>query len=202
VGTGRVLVALDDRQAATSRWVAESRSSASRGGPGLPGSVLGDLGGRDRGRTPIRPDWRGAGDSDPPPDGRHGAEEYAADLERFREAIGLDRMDLLGHSFGSLVAASYAAAHPDRVRRLIVDGIPNWMERERIAGLALPVHFARWDTAGQAFARALSEAWYWPAITWSMENEWPSTDATVALSQVTAPTLVVTGELDVTCGRE
>jgi pimeloyl-ACP methyl ester carboxylesterase len=35
-----------------------------------------------------------------------------------------------------------------------------------------------------------------------LENEWASTDPTVALSHVTAPTLVVTGELDVTCGRE
>jgi pimeloyl-ACP methyl ester carboxylesterase len=66
----------------------------------------------------------------------------------------------------------------------------------------LPVHFARWDAPGQAFATALREAWYWPVITWFMEHEWPSTDPTVALSQVTAPTLVVTGELDVTCGRE
>jgi pimeloyl-ACP methyl ester carboxylesterase len=66
-------------------------------------------------------------------------EDYTADLERLREAIGLDRMDLLGHSFGGLVAASYAAAHPDRVRRLIVDGIPNWLEKERIASLELPL---------------------------------------------------------------
>ena len=172
------------------------------GGPGLPGSLLGNLGGLDRGWTLVRPDWRGAGDSDPPADGRHGTEEYVADLERFRETIGLNRMDLLGHSFGGLVAAAYAAAHPDRVRRLIVDGIPNWLEKARIAALPLQVHFARWDATGQAFAKTLSDAWYWPAINWFMENEWSSTDPTIALSRVTAPTLVVTGELDVTCGYE
>jgi proline iminopeptidase len=111
-------------------------------------------------------------------------------------------MDLLGHSFGGLVVAAYAAAHPDHVSRLVLDRIPNWLDKERIAGLGLPVHFARWDAAGQAFARALSEAWYRPAINWFLDHEWSSTDPTMAMSQITAPTLVVTGELDVTCGRE
>lgn len=202
MGSDRVLVTLDGRQASYVPLGNGEPLVCVAGGPGLPGSLLGDLGGLDRGWTLIRPDWRGAGDSDPPADGRHGVQEYAADLERFREAIGLDRIDLLGHSFGGLVAASYAAAHPDRVRRLILDGIPNWLEKKRIAGLELPVHFARWDAHGQAFADALSEAWYWPAIRWFLDNEWASTDPTVALSDVAAPTLVVTGELDVTCGRE
>ncbi len=172
------------------------------GGPGLPGRLLGNLGGLDRDWSLIRPEWRGAGASDPPTDGRHGTKDYVADLERFRQALALDRMDLLGHSFGGLVVAAYAAAYPERVNRLVLDGIPNWLEKERIAGLELPVHFARWDAAGQAFARELSEAWYWPAIAWFMEHEWSSTDPTLAMSQITAPTLVVTGELDVTCGRE
>lgn len=198
----RIRVMLDGRRASYVPLGSGEPLVCVPGGPGLPGSLLGDLGGLDRDFTLIRPDWRGAGDSDRPLDGHHGVEDYAADLERFRGVIGLDRMDLLGHSFGGLVAAYYAAAHPQRVRRLIVDGIPNWLEKERIAGLELPVHFARWDAGGQAFAKELSEAWYWPAIGWFLENEWASTDPTIALSQVTAPTLVVTGELDVTCGRE
>lgn len=201
-GWDRIRVLLDGRRAS---YVPLGRGEplvCVPGGPGLPGSSLGDLGGLGRDFTLIRPDWRGAGGSDRPLDGRHGVGDYAADLERFREAIGLERMDLLGHSFGGLVAASYAATHPERVRRLIVDGIPNWLEKERIAGLDLQVHFARWDAKGQAFAKELSEAWYWPAISWFLENEWASTDPTVALSKISAPTLVVTGELDVTCGRE
>jgi proline iminopeptidase len=198
----RILVTLADRRASYVPLGSGEPLVCVPGGPGLPGTTLGDLGGLDRGRTLIRPDWRGAGDSETPGDDRHRVEDYAADLELLREALGLEWMDLLGHSFGGLVAASYAATHPDRVRRLVLDGVPNWLEKDRIAGLELPVHFARWDATGQAFAKALSEAWYWPAIGWFLEHEWASTDPTVALAQVTAPTLVVTGELDVTCGEE
>jgi pimeloyl-ACP methyl ester carboxylesterase len=42
------------------------------------------------------------------------------DLERFREAMGLSRPQLLGHSFGGHHALRYAAAHPARVRSLIL----------------------------------------------------------------------------------
>ncbi len=198
----RVPVMLDGRQTSYVPLGSGEPLVCVPGGPGLPGATLGDLGGLDRRRLLIRPDWRGAGDSEPPRNGRHGVADYVADLEAFRDAIGLNRMDLLGHSFGGLVAVAYAAVHPDRVQRLILDGIPNWMEKERIAGLELPVHFARWDAAGQAHARMLSEAWYWPAITWFIEHEWSTTDPTVALAKVTAPTLVVSGELDVTFGEE
>jgi pimeloyl-ACP methyl ester carboxylesterase len=112
VSSGRVLVTLDDHQASYVPIGSGEPLVCIPGGPGLSGSLLGDLGGLDRGWMLIRPEWRGAGDSDPPADGRHGVEEYAADLERFREAIGLDRMDLLGHSFGGLVAASYLRLIP------------------------------------------------------------------------------------------
>jgi pimeloyl-ACP methyl ester carboxylesterase len=43
-----------------------------------------------------------------------------ADLDELREHLGLERMLLLGHSHGGVVAAAYAAAHPDRVDRLVL----------------------------------------------------------------------------------
>ncbi|HEX8133947.1 MAG TPA: alpha/beta hydrolase, partial [Actinomycetes bacterium] len=42
-----------------------------------------------------------------------------ADLEAIRQRIGVDRMVLLGHSYGGQVAASYLAAHPDHVARVV-----------------------------------------------------------------------------------
>jgi proline-specific peptidase len=42
------------------------------------------------------------------------------DLERLREAMGLSRPHLLGHSFGGHHALRYAAAHRDRVRSLVL----------------------------------------------------------------------------------
>jgi pimeloyl-ACP methyl ester carboxylesterase len=48
-------------------------------------------------------------------------------LARWLTAVGLDRTDLAGHSLGGLVSAELAAAHPERVRRLVLvapAGIP------------------------------------------------------------------------------
>ena len=41
-------------------------------------------------------------------------------LDALRAELGLERMDLLGHSAGGTVALLYAAAHPERVGRLIL----------------------------------------------------------------------------------
>jgi proline iminopeptidase len=42
-----------------------------------------------------------------------------ADLEAIRQRIGVDRMVLLGHSYGAQVAAAYLAAHPDHVAKVV-----------------------------------------------------------------------------------
>ncbi|HJS86221.1 MAG TPA: alpha/beta fold hydrolase, partial [Acetobacteraceae bacterium] len=42
-----------------------------------------------------------------------------ADLEAFRAAIGAERVDLLGYSWGSTLAAAYLAAHADHVERVV-----------------------------------------------------------------------------------
>lgn len=46
---------------------------------------------------------------------------HIADLEAIRRHFGLERMSLLGNSWGGLLISAYAAAHPDRVERLILD---------------------------------------------------------------------------------
>ena len=42
------------------------------------------------------------------------------DLEGLRKALGLGQMNLLGHSFGGMVAQAYALKYPQYVRRLIL----------------------------------------------------------------------------------
>jgi len=42
------------------------------------------------------------------------------DLEMVRRRLGRDRIDLVAHSYVGVVAALYAAAHSDRVRRLVL----------------------------------------------------------------------------------
>ena len=43
-----------------------------------------------------------------------------ADVEAVRAAAGVDRLVILGHSFGGAVAQAYAAGHPDHVAGLIL----------------------------------------------------------------------------------
>lgn len=47
-------------------------------------------------------------------------EAFVADLEGIREAFGLDRMNLLGHSWGGMLAMFYALEHPDNVNSLML----------------------------------------------------------------------------------
>jgi cardiolipin-specific phospholipase len=49
------------------------------------------------------------------------AEDFFVDgLERWRRAVGLERMVLMGHSLGGYLAVAYAERHPEHVERLIL----------------------------------------------------------------------------------
>jgi proline iminopeptidase len=91
------------------------------GGPGRSPRYLGDLGGLGHSRELILPDIRGTGDSEVPADpGAYRCDRIARDVEALRAGLGLERMDLLGHSAGGNVALLYAAAHPERIRHLVL----------------------------------------------------------------------------------
>lgn len=45
------------------------------------------------------------------------------DLDRVRAALGYDRIDLYGSSYGTIVAQQYVRRFPDRVRSVILDGV-------------------------------------------------------------------------------
>ncbi len=91
------------------------------GGPGLEPAYLGDLGGLGRSRELILPHSRGTGDSEVPADpAAYRCDRIAQDVEALRTELGLERMDLLGHSAGGNVALLYAAAHPERIGHLIL----------------------------------------------------------------------------------
>lgn len=45
---------------------------------------------------------------------------HLADLEAIRVKLGAERIAVIGHSFGGLLAALYAADHPDHIDRLVL----------------------------------------------------------------------------------
>jgi len=70
------------------------------------------------GRTLRYYDQRGGGQSAVPRDVAVGWREHVADLEALRNHWRLDRLTLLGYSWGGLLAVLYALEHPDRIARL------------------------------------------------------------------------------------
>ena len=49
--------------------------------------------------------------------------DTVADLDRLRQALGVERIALDGTSYGTYVAERYALDHPDRVSRLVLDSV-------------------------------------------------------------------------------
>lgn len=45
---------------------------------------------------------------------------FVEDIDRLRDALGYDRVSVLGHSFGALIALEFARRYPDRTRALIL----------------------------------------------------------------------------------
>lgn len=49
----------------------------------------------------------------------------AADLESARAALGMDRLHAIGHGEGSRVLSVFAERYPNRVGRMVLDGVPD-----------------------------------------------------------------------------
>ena len=102
----------------------------------------------------IAYDQRGRGESDWDPRRQYYTENYVRDLGAVADELKLDRFDLLGHSMGGIAAYVYAAANPERVRRLVIeDAGPGASEdsagsvRIRQELQSAPDSFADWDSA-------------------------------------------------------
>jgi proline-specific peptidase len=85
--------------------------------------------GRSRVRCPTRKDLS--------------IDAFVAELEALRYTCGLERMHLLGHSFGGLVVGEYALRYPERVASIVfacvsID-IPRWIEDGQRLVSSLPL---------------------------------------------------------------
>jgi len=89
------------------------------GGPMQASAYLGEFGGLSAHRRLVLLDLRGTGDSAVPEDpATYRCDRLVEDVEALREHLGLDAVDLLGHSAGTNPAVLYAARYPERVNRL------------------------------------------------------------------------------------
>lgn len=71
----------------------------------------------------IAPDTLGNGDSAPPGIDHPDIAYFADSMRRMIDRLALDRVDLYGSHTGARIACEFAAAFPDRVRRVVLDGI-------------------------------------------------------------------------------
>ncbi|MCU1691085.1 MAG: Alpha/beta hydrolase fold protein [Frankiales bacterium] len=91
------------------------------GGPGRAGAYLEDLAGLTATRTVVVLDSRATGRSEVPSDPASlRFDRLADDVEALRTHLGLETVDVLGHSAGTIVAQTWASRYPDRVRSLVL----------------------------------------------------------------------------------
>ena len=101
---------------------------AVNGGPGLSHAymVQNDVWERIAGnRLVVLYDQRGTGASKRvQPGASQSMDAQVADLEAVRQTLGLDKVALVGDSYGGLLSMAYAASHPEHVAKLVLSDSP------------------------------------------------------------------------------
>ncbi|MDR3570021.1 MAG: alpha/beta hydrolase [Syntrophobacteraceae bacterium] len=163
-------------------------------------------------RRIVAPDLRGHGDSDKP-ECCYEVEDYTGDLVLLLDALGLHKVDLVGHSLGSFIAQRFSARFPERVRRLVlISSAPSIAGKASLPAVK-PVIDALSDPVPKSFA-AEFQATSNPVATGFMEmivsetmkvpaHVWRSAfsgllrmDHRPILRKIGAPTLLLWGNQD------
>ena len=168
-------------------------------------------------------DQRGHGRSDRVPLEQLTLECWADDVRAFCDALSIERPVVMGHGFGAMVAAVYAARHPDHPAKLVLINPAARIVTERsvevygrLGGVeaADVIRCFREQPSEETFARFLRTCF--PLVTnyelsaelsvradWSPEAliHWhrdvaPALDLREQLGEIRAPTLIVAGEDD------
>ena len=168
--------------------------------------------------TCISYDLRGHGQTP----GRAGftLDDLVDDLEELRARLGIERAHFAGHSLGGMVGPAYALRHPDRVLSLGLWSTAAFRTaddsakvravvaamRERGIGPVLDTLTARWFT--DAFAAARPDVIDWrkkqvmdtdAEVFLNVFDIYAETEMAPWLHQISAPTQIITGELDGGC---
>lgn len=171
-------------------------------------------------RRAIALSLRGHGDSDKPADGYRIA-DFAADVIAFMDRLDLPPAALVGHSMGSLVAMRAALDRPGRVAGLVLIGAFATLKgnaaaeelwRTAVAGFGETVDpgFVREFQQGTLarpvepafFEGVVAESLKLPAAAWRAAlAAMLADDFSDELGRISAPTLLLWGELDSFSGR-
>jgi 3-oxoadipate enol-lactonase len=167
-------------------------------------------------------DCRGMWQSDHPP-GPYSMEQHADDLAALLGALGIEHAHIGGTSYGAEVSMVFALKYPARTRSLIVTAAVShldpllkgladiWIEAARahdpelLFKVVYPLTFSEaWIAANQPaldLARERYEALDFDALL-ELFLCFSRLDITADLHRITAPTLVVAGELDALKSRK
>jgi len=130
----------------------------------------------------IAPDTPGNGDSTPLPLEAPAIADYAAAVAELLDAIGLERCDVYGSHTGANIALKLAVLAPERVGKVVLDGIGLYSDAERAKYLANYAPPIRPDLIGSQFLKAFMFCrdqyifwpWFEPAASNRREGGLPS----------------------------
>jgi proline iminopeptidase len=105
--------------------------------------------------------YRGSGESGAAPPATYTFERLADDLDELRAHLGYDRIDVLAHCLGGMVAMQYALRHPQRCERLVLVAAAPTVRPDRVLLPALPVFGFKQGTRVLAHVLAYWARWGW-----------------------------------------
>lgn len=84
----------------------------------------------EHGLRAIVPDSMGFGYSDKPQDAKYTLEFHVENFHQFLDALGIDKLSLVGNSHGGGVAIAFALKYPERIDKLVLMAPGGLEERE------------------------------------------------------------------------
>lgn len=169
----------------------------------------------------FAPDQRGHGDSERP-ECCYTGDDFAADVEAFMDAVGVEKATLVGDSSGGMIAQRVALSYPRRIARLVLISSPTTLANntnvlelgEEMLALEdpIPPRFVR-DFQRSTIQHPVPEEFLSTAVSQSLKvpaRVWRdyyagvilTVNDTARLREIVAPTLILWGEQDAFLSRE
>ena len=150
------------------------------------------------------------------PDSDYAAEDINAAVQKIVELTGQDKINVLGWSWGTVTASRFAAAHSERVNKLLLYApIMSGLGESKVNE---PFHHNTWEHAADDFARDKNGGYdysiaerelieIWCSSCWRYDKESspnggrrdicvPKSKELIDLAKIKNPTLVICGDKD------